>query len=175
MTVIWPRLRACFGTPSRYKSGWQERDWVSRPVSPLNPSSHSSVCPTTPFLPSPLVPHPSPGALHPPTVRVPLIARLCPASHPHLDPFASLFPILRVSPSFIKDPFHPFSPRHYTFIPCHPPLPCTPFEYLMATFSSCKPSSVSFCSCFFLNNVIHSFIHAACVNKLHPACTMKCK
>lgn len=98
-----------------------------------------------------------------------------PCFSPHLDPFASLFPILRVSPSFIKDPFHPFSPHHYTFIPCHPPLPCTPFEYLMATFSSCKPSSVSFCSCFFLNNVIHSFIHAACVNKLHPACTMKCK
>lgn len=35
MTVIWPRLRACFRTPSHYKSGRQECDWVSRPVSPL--------------------------------------------------------------------------------------------------------------------------------------------
>lgn len=38
MTVIWPRLQACFGTPSHYKSGRQECGWVSRPVSPLRPS-----------------------------------------------------------------------------------------------------------------------------------------
>lgn len=52
MTVIWPRLRACFRTPSHYKSGRQECDWVSRPVSPLRSvllSLPLSVCPATPF------------------------------------------------------------------------------------------------------------------------------
>lgn len=123
MTVIWPRLWACFGTPSRYKSGWQERDWVSRPVSPLNPSSHSSVCPTTPFLPSPLVPHPSPGALHPPTVRVPLIARLCPASHPILTLLPLCFPSFASHPLSLKTPFILFpSSLHLHSLSSSPPL-----------------------------------------------------
>lgn len=113
MTVIWPRLRACFRTPSHYKSGRQECDWVSRPVSPLRSflPSPPSFCPTTPFLPSPLLPHPflMPSALPLPRCSMFLSS---------FSPLFYLLPIFSLLPELLL-----FSLHHYRPFLSHHPFP----------------------------------------------------
>lgn len=113
MTVIWPRLRACFRTPSHHKSGRQECDSVSRPVSPLRafrPSLRLSRHALPPFSspPSSFL-----TALRPSTVQTLLL--LVSSS------FSPLFYLLPPFPSFITtlsppSPILPFP----EFI--HPPI-----------------------------------------------------
>lgn len=111
MTVIWPRLRACFRTPSHYKSGRQECDWVSRPVSPLRsflPSlslSHHALPPSSSSSPPPSSFSCSPPPFH----WADLLSRSFSPLF-YLLPLCSLFPRL---PSFITTLFlsSPILPR----------------------------------------------------------------
>ena len=104
MTVIWPWLQACFRTPSRYKSGRQECEWVNTPISPLR-SFHPSLPPSVPPHPSsPLLSSVIPSYGPPPLPLsrrfqlLVLVLILTPFS-----PLTSLLPPSCTSPSFITD------------------------------------------------------------------------
>lgn len=99
MTVIWPRLRACFRTPSHYKSQRQECDWVSRPVSPLR-SLSVPPRPSSLLLSSVILSY-CPPPLQYPGSPTPCF---CPRPHPFVTFYLSFTPLFSASCTFVLPP-----------------------------------------------------------------------